>query len=152
MKKLLFMIFTLFFITSCNSNLTISKTDTFKVNISGEVNYPGSYVVNSNQTLSDLITLAGGLTDSAGDINLNEVIQPGKDYIIYSNIYNPDLININTADLDSLTLLAGIGSSTAIKIINYRNEFGLFTSIEDIKKVNGIKEVTYNKIKDYICV
>ena len=48
--------------------------------------------------------------------------------------------------------LSGIGEAKANDIINYRNNNGLFKSIEDIKKVNGIKDGTFNKIKDSITV
>ena len=48
--------------------------------------------------------------------------------------------------------MPGIGSSTATKIINYRKENGKFASIEDIKKVSGIGESKYSKIKDYITI
>ena len=59
-------------------------------------------------------------------------------------------ININTATQTELETLPGIGSSTALKIINYRKENGKFKSIEDIKNVNGIGDSKYNKIKDMI--
>ncbi|MCI8621267.1 MAG: hypothetical protein HFJ50_06025 [Clostridia bacterium] len=44
------------------------------------------------------------------------------------------------------------GSSTAEKIITYRNENGKFKSIEDIKNVSGIGDAKYENIKNYICV
>ncbi len=61
-------------------------------------------------------------------------------------------ININTANQTELETLPGIGASTAKKIIEYRKEEGKFSSIQDIKKVNGIGESKYSKIKDYITV
>lgn len=61
-------------------------------------------------------------------------------------------ININTATQTELETLPGIGPSTAEKIINYRKENGKFGSIEDIKKVSGIGESKYSKIKDYIII
>lgn len=61
-------------------------------------------------------------------------------------------ININTANQTELETLPGIGASTAKKIIEYRKEKGKFSSIQDIKKVNGIGESKYSKIKDYITV
>ena len=61
-------------------------------------------------------------------------------------------ININTADQTDLETLPGIGPSTAQKIINYRKENGKFGSIEDIKKVSGIGDSKYSKIKDYITI
>ena len=62
------------------------------------------------------------------------------------------LVNINTANIEELTLLSGIGESKAKSIIEYRETNGNFQSIEDIVNVSGISENTYEKIKDYITV
>lgn len=62
------------------------------------------------------------------------------------------LININTADEAALCTLPGIGSSRARSIIAYREENGPFSRIEDIMKVNGIKEGAFAKLKEYIKV
>ena len=70
--------------------------------------------------------------------------------IINDPVYG--LININTADAEVLKTLPGIGDSKANAIISYRQEHGFFTSIEDIMKINGIKEGVFNNIKDYITV
>lgn len=55
-------------------------------------------------------------------------------------------LNINTASAKELTTLKGIGTKTAEKIINYRNEHK-FETIEDIKKVKGIGQKTFESIK-----
>ena len=62
------------------------------------------------------------------------------------------LVNINTASVQDLTKLSGIGESRALAIIAYRDTYGRFTSIEEIKNVTGIKEGLYEKIKDQITV
>lgn len=62
------------------------------------------------------------------------------------------IININTAMQSELENLPGIGESTAKKIINYRNENGKFKTKEDIKKVKGIGDAKYEKIKDLITI
>ena len=61
-------------------------------------------------------------------------------------------INLNTADVSQLTTLTGVGESKALAIIAYREENGPFTSTEDIMNVPGIKEGTYEKIKDKIAI
>lgn len=62
------------------------------------------------------------------------------------------LVNINTASEKELSAIPGIGTGKAAAIVQYRQENGRFTSIEDIMKVNGIKEGTFEKIKDRITV
>ncbi len=59
-------------------------------------------------------------------------------------------ININTADRDILTRLSGIGPQLAQRIIDYRREYGKFSSPDDIMKVKGIGPKKYEKIKDCI--
>ena len=60
-------------------------------------------------------------------------------------------VNINTATIDELKTLPGIGEVTAQAIIDYRRN-AKFKSKEDIKNVTGIGDSKYNRIKDYICV
>ena len=62
------------------------------------------------------------------------------------------LVNINTATLNELMSISGIGESKAKSIIEYRNTNGNFKSIEDIKNVSGIGDALFAKIKDYITV
>ena len=61
-------------------------------------------------------------------------------------------ININTASLEELQRVSGIGESKAKAIIEHRNEFGEFKKIEDIMEVSGIGEALYEKIKDSITI
>lgn len=62
------------------------------------------------------------------------------------------LININKATPIELESLTGIGVSTAQKIINYRETYGKFKTIEDIKNVSGIGDAKYEAIKNDITV
>ena len=61
-------------------------------------------------------------------------------------------ININIASINELMAINGISEKRAQSIIEYRENVALFKSIEDVKKVSGIGEATFEKIKDYICV
>lgn len=62
------------------------------------------------------------------------------------------LVNINTATVDELMSITGIGEAKAKSIVAYRNEHGRFISIEGIMNIPGIKEGLFNKIKDKISV
>ena len=61
-------------------------------------------------------------------------------------------ININTASKETFTSLSGISDAKAQKIIDYRNENGLFKSIEDLKNVSGISEKLFEQIKEFITI
>lgn len=60
------------------------------------------------------------------------------------------MVNINTADAAELTTLDGIGDKRAADIIAYRDAHGKFNAPEEIMQVNGIKQSSYDKIKDKI--
>ena len=61
-------------------------------------------------------------------------------------------VNLNSATQDDLESLPSIGPVLAKRIIEYRNQQGGFKSIEEIKKVHGIGNKIFEKIKDYIRV
>ena len=83
---------------------------------------------------------------SAEDPSIKEVTKE------YGESRGSVLININTASVAELTTLNGIGESRAEAIVNYREENGAFGCVEDIKKVSGIKDGLFNKIRDKITV
>lgn len=62
------------------------------------------------------------------------------------------IININTATLEELMTLSGVGESKALSIIEYRNNVGGFKSIEEIKNVSGIGDAAFEKIKNNITI
>lgn len=69
-----------------------------------------------------------------------------------SSAGNGGQVNINTASLEELTTLTGIGETRARAIIEYRQQAGGFSSKEELKNVSGIGEATYGKLSDQICV
>ena len=79
-----------------------------------------------------------------------------KDETADSGQNNADMasqkLDINRASLEELMTLPGIGQAKAQAIIAYRKEHGQFTSIEELKNINGIKDGVYNKVKDSITV
>ncbi len=144
---------------STNDNSTILQ---FKVYIGGEVLRPSEYEVGEFSTLQELITLAGGLTENADTYNLFMDMRLYEGFEIMIPVLGShqsivveeesNLININTASLEELMTLNGIGIILGQRIIDYRAEFGFFDSIEDIMKVSGIKSSIYEDISEDITV
>ncbi len=62
------------------------------------------------------------------------------------------LVNINTADIDALDQLPGIGPALAQRIIDYREAYGGFIAPEELMEVKGVGEKLYAKIAPYIIV
>lgn len=150
------------------------------VHIMGEVLNEGIVEIPVGSRVSDAIDSAGGLKETAdiSNVNLAFVLEDGMKIVIPSVLENSiddkntniftgggenvisssngkeerALININTATKEEFETLPGIGSTIAIRIIKYREENGKFSSVEDIKKVNGIGDSKFNNIKDLICV
>lgn len=63
-----------------------------------------------------------------------------------------DLINLNTATAEQLMLLPGIGEKKAAAILAYRQDYGAFDTIEEVKQVNGIADSVFASIADMICI
>lgn len=63
---------------------------------------------------------------------------------------NSGPIDINTADIEQLTLLPGIGEALAKRIIEYREKYGPFTDVAQLLNVSGIGESKLESIIDYI--
>ena len=59
-------------------------------------------------------------------------------------------VDIDSAGIDELKSLPGIGEKTAEKIINKRNELGEFNALEDLMLVPGIGNKTFEKLSSYI--
>lgn len=73
-------------------------------------------------------------------------------FLFNNKVFAQELININTASLEELDSLPGIGEAKAQAIIDYRNENGIFETIEQIMEVSGIGQATFDNIKNLITV
>jgi competence protein ComEA len=85
----------------------------------------------------------------------NEILELNDTIAYVSNDTEPlkeKSINLNTADIEELTRLPGIGEKTAEKIIELRTERGNFKKIEELMDVKGIGEVKFNKIKNFLYI
>lgn len=127
------------------------------VHVCGEVNFPGVYKLLPNSRGMDAVKAAGGLTEEALDyaVNLAVVLKDGdKLYIpgITEQNEKSSLININTASVEELCSLPGVGASRAGDIVSDREKNGLYKEKEDIMRVSGIKDSLFQKICDLITV
>jgi|TARA_B110001454_G_scaffold58743_1_gene57514 comEA protein len=89
---------------------------------------------------TDQITLIGSnadVVDFYAGLNEQDIESAGK-------------VDINTAEMEELKSLPGIGEKTAEKIINKRNELGAFSLLEDLMLVHGIGQKTFEKLLPYI--
>ncbi len=129
-----------------------------QVHICGEVYFPGVYTLFSGSRIHEVVKMAGGFTKEADTraVNLAKELTDGEQVYIpsitESQSDSTGLININRADEEMLCTIPGIGSVRAKQIIEYRDTYGNFKSIEDIMNVSGIKEGTFEKIAPYITV
>ena len=112
--------------------------------------------MDSSGRLGDLIELAGGFKNANQScVNLAKKLFDEEKIIIKTkkeNCEESNMININTANEESLVLLKGIGKTRAEDIIKYRNENGPFKSTDEIQNVSGIGPSTFSKIKDKITI
>lgn len=146
------------------------------VHICGAVEHPGVYEVSADSRVYEGIEAAGGFTEDAFEdyVNQAELMQDGQKIVIptieeakeqglenqssletgktSSSDTTQGRVNINTATESELCSINGIGAGRAAAIVKYRQANGNFAAIEDIMKVSGIKEGTYEKIKDMITV
>ena len=142
------------------------------VHVSGAVTHPGVYTLSRESRVVDAIEAAGGLLPNANDkvLNLAARLQDGQMIQVYA-IPTPrpsltpsatpayrstptitHLVNINTASVQELESLPGIGPVLAQRIVKYRTKYGPFKKIEDILVIYDLTPDTYELIKNLITV
>lgn len=121
------------------------------VEIKGEVKKPGVYEVKWDATVKDVIQEAGGLLEQADTkgVSLVENVEPDSTVLIPSIEKAKTLISINSASLEDLCRLKGVGPALAKRIIDYRS-VNPFDTLEEIMQVKGIGEKMLEKIRDQI--
>ncbi|MCT6923268.1 helix-hairpin-helix domain-containing protein [Metasolibacillus sp.] len=145
---------------------TTDPVSAVMVDVKGQVKFPGVYELTEEHRIIDAIQMAGGYTEQADTKMINHAQRLQDEMVIYVpfqgeeladsvNIAVPQLnasgkVNINTADETQLMTIPGIGPAKAQAIISYRNEAGKFQTIDDIKKVSGIGEKSFERIKELI--
>lgn len=151
--------------TSQKTNLAIEESIIIMVDVKGAVRIPGVYVAEEGERVIDLIKKAGGFTDKAdqNQVNLSQHVEDemvihvpnlgdSENIQIGSNLSQNNLVNINKASDSELQTLPGIGPSKALAIIEYRDTNGGFQTVDDIKKISGIGEKTFEKLEPHISI
>jgi competence protein ComEA len=150
------------------------------VHVCGSVNNPGVYKLRPEARVYEAIEAAGGLRVDAAEeaVNQARMVEDGQKVYVPSaeevgrgwedspgasgvsdtsgggvrTEASPAKVNINSATVEELKTLPGIGDAKAQSIVSYRQVNGAFSSIEDLMKVEGIKGGVFDKIKDQITV
>lgn len=149
-------------VSSENNQSSMVKTDKVMVYISGGINRPGVYEVQSGLRVLDVVNLAGGVTPNADTnrINMAQAVKDGLHVSVPvvmagSQSENPsgsnnERISINKASKSELDKLPGIGPAMAERIIEYRQANGEFKELDELKKVPGIGESKFKKLVNKI--
>ena len=142
------------------------------VDVKGEVYHPGVYQMKAENKVKDLIEAAGGFTPLADDQKLNlaqlledqmVIVVPKKGEEVNSELAQAPTsqkkevgkegkVNINTATVEELKTLKGIGEKKAEAIIEYRKKNGSFKNKEELMKVRGIGKKLYESFQERVIV
>lgn len=140
------------------------------VDVKGEVHHPGVYQMKAENRVKDLIEAAGGFTPLADDQKLNlaqllgdqmVIVVPKKGEEVNSELAQAPTsqkkevgkevkVNINTATVEELKTLKGIGEKKAEAIIEYRKQNGSFKNKEELMKVRGIGKKLYESFQERV--
>ena len=136
------------------------------VHVSGAVAAPGLYVLAAEARVVDAVGAAGGFASAADQsaINLARPLSDGEQLHVPVQGETPDAgggaappagdgrINLNTADVAALDTLPRIGDAMAQRIIDWREQNGRFTSVEDLLAVPGIGDKMLEALRDLVVV
>ncbi|WP_052111238.1 helix-hairpin-helix domain-containing protein [Pontibacillus yanchengensis] len=147
---------------SSDENTHKQSNDLLFVDVKGAVVQPDVYQMKQGTRVKDAIEEAGGLRDDANPLSVNLAQKLIDEMVIYvqeegststgspENLGSTDKIFVNQATPIELEALPGIGQAKAEAIIDYREQNGPFTSIEELMKVKGIGEKTVENFQDKI--
>ncbi|MDX9992033.1 MAG: ComEA family DNA-binding protein [Anaerolineales bacterium] len=144
------------------------------VYVVGAVQQPGVYALPPESRVLDAVQAAGGFSDLVilDQVNVAQRIEDGQrleipgsgelptpafiigesGLFLTPTPFSGALVNINTADITLLDTLPGIGPTMAQRIVDYRQENGDFTIVEDLLKVAGIGPATLEKFRSLVTV
>ncbi|MDQ7826304.1 MAG: helix-hairpin-helix domain-containing protein [Candidatus Eremiobacteraeota bacterium] len=147
-----------------------NKSSSICVHVCGEVNNPGVYMLPEGSIVVRAIEAAGGVTAGADCRGINlaqklsdqakilvpaipqqEVLKQGEPGACGKPAPGaPARVNINSASLEELDRLPGVGAATASRIIEYRRENGSFSGIEELKNIPGIRKKVVEQWEPYL--
>ncbi|TPR19928.1 ComEA family DNA-binding protein [Apilactobacillus timberlakei] len=149
-----------------NNSLNNDINSEIYVDLKGEVKNPGVYKVKSDDRVTNVIKSAGGFKKYADQksVNLSQKLNDQQVIIVNKISLNSDIpnssndvstanskkVNLNTSDNKKLQELDSVGEKKADKIIDYRNQHKGFKSIDELKKISGFGDKTFEKLKDYL--
>jgi competence protein ComEA len=135
------------------------------VHISGAIERPGLYRLAPGARVVDAVAAAGGFADDAfpAGVNLARPISDGEQLQVPAKgeetVDEPSSpgaadsrVNLNTADAATLETLPRIGPALAGRIIEWRDQYGRFTSVDDLLAVAGIGEKMLSGLRDHVTV
>jgi competence protein ComEA len=130
------------------------------VHVLGAVREPGLYELADGERLVDAVAAAGGFTDEAdrGALNLARTVSDGEQVYVPLVGEQPrasqetvgGLINLNTADAAELETLPGVGPALTARIIQWREQNGRFSSVDDLLNVAGIGAKTLGALAELV--
>ena len=139
------------------------------VHVAGAVRDPGVYRLAAGARVDDAVARAGGATARAdlGGLNLAAELEDGRQVLVPERarggggggavagaaVPEPapgQPLNLNTATLEQLDTLSGIGPLTAQKILEYREELGGFGSVEELGEIPGIGEKRLASLREEV--
>lgn len=127
------------------------------VQVSGEALHPGLISLPPGSRVADALAKCG-TTENADLSRLNQAAYLADGDVLLIPALPPQeqpdslLININTATAAQLDALPYIGTVRAEDIIAYRDKYGAFNSVEELKRVSGIGDAIYAELEELICV
>jgi competence protein ComEA len=138
------------------------------VHVAGAVRQPGVYRMRPQARVDDAVGRAGGATRRAdlSQVNLAAKVEDGRQVLVPEKVRavsggaatstsptQPEVpLNLNTATLEQLDELDGIGPATAQSILDYREEHGGFGSVEELGEVPGIGDVRLASLREQVRV
>jgi competence protein ComEA len=139
------------------------------VDVAGAVHRPGVYRLPAGARVTDAVERAGGARRGAdlSALNLAQKLEDGRQVLVPKRgpagaaaATAPGLpgtvpappVDLNTATLEQLDTLDGVGPVTAQKILEYRQQHGGFGSVEELGQVSGIGPKTLAALRDHVRV